>query len=128
MIRMIFHEVNRNQKKGKRKIYIVHLSRYILNRNKHYILHVNSPVFSFTCFILCLSFSFSFNDDDNLSSYIYLFFLTMNTLMSKLKMRRLSRLINLNDSNNSYSFARGFDDFAVTWPPSTNTTSINDDK
>ncbi|CAF4566911.1 unnamed protein product, partial [Rotaria sp. Silwood2] len=31
------------------------------------------------------------------------------------------------DSDNSYSFARGFDDFVTTWPPSTNTTSMNDD-
>jgi len=47
----------------------------------------------------------------------------------------LLKFIYLNDSNNlqkdgynSYSFARGFDDFVVTWPPSTNTTSINDEK
>ncbi|CAF2707437.1 unnamed protein product [Rotaria sp. Silwood2] len=32
------------------------------------------------------------------------------------------------DSDNSYPFARGFDDFVTTWPPSTNTTSMNDDK
>ncbi|CAF2517465.1 unnamed protein product [Rotaria sp. Silwood2] len=31
------------------------------------------------------------------------------------------------DSDNSYPFARGFDDFVTTWPPSTNTTSMNDD-
>jgi hypothetical protein len=40
----------------------------------------------------------------------------------------LSKLIYLNDSNNSYSFARGFDDIVVTWPPSTNATTTNDDK
>lgn len=40
------------------------------------------------------------------------------------------RLIYVNDDNNlhPYSFARGFDDFVVSWPPSTNTTSIDDDK
>jgi len=51
-------------------------------------------------------------------------------------MFKLSRFIYLNDETNlqkddynSYSFARGYDDFVVTWPPpSTNTTSINDDK
>ena len=32
------------------------------------------------------------------------------------------------DDSNSQSFARGFEDFVVTWPPSTNTTNINDDK
>jgi hypothetical protein len=50
-------------------------------------------------------------------------------------MIRLLRLIYLNDGNNlqkddynPYLFARGYDDFVVTWPPSTNTTSVNDDK
>jgi hypothetical protein len=50
-------------------------------------------------------------------------------------MIRLPRLIDFNDDTNfpkdddhSHSFARGFDDIVVTWPPSTNTTSINDDK
>lgn len=44
-------------------------------------------------------------------------------------------LISSNDDNNLHQdgynlqiFARGFDDFVTTSPPSTNTTSINDDK
>jgi hypothetical protein len=47
----------------------------------------------------------------------------------------LSKLIIVNDDNNlqkdgynPHSFARGFDDFVITWPPSTNTSSIDDDK
>jgi hypothetical protein len=52
-----------------------------------------------------------------------------------MKMISLSRSIYLHGGHqvqkgdyNSNSFARGFDDFAVTWPPSTGTVNINDDK
>ena len=50
-------------------------------------------------------------------------------------MIQLSRLICLNEDRNSrqdghnpHSFARGFDDFLAASSPSTNTTSIVDDK
>lgn len=49
------------------------------------------------------------------------------------QMIRLVKLISTNsaaddDDNISQLFARGFDDFVVSWPPVTNTTSIDDDK
>lgn len=58
------------------------------------------------------------------------------TLISTIEMTKTLNLISFNDNNinlqkddySSHSFARGFDDFVVTWPPSNNTTNINDDK
>ncbi|CAF5154256.1 unnamed protein product, partial [Rotaria magnacalcarata] len=48
-------------------------------------------------------------------------------------MSRGLKLICLNHGNNLqkdgydlYTYARGFDDFVTAWPPSTNTTSIDD--
>ena len=74
-------------------------------------------------FSLSLSHSSSsvrFNDVNNISSLI----------------SNMSRSIYLHDDNTnswkgssiSYIFAHGFDEFATTWPPSTNITIIKNDK
>jgi hypothetical protein len=85
--------------------------------------------------ILCLSFSFSFKTTATVVSSLLLSLLVVYPLSYPIKMITLLRLINLSNVNNlqkdtcnPYSFARGFDDFVVTWPPSTNSTSMNDEK
>lgn len=102
------------------------------NRNKVRF-HFDVLVFSIITFIiifLCLSFSFTSDDETNTSLFYSTYLSLSSSFFCVLTMHMTMKLINtMNLSNDiSHSFARGFDDFDVTWPPSTNITSINDDK
>jgi hypothetical protein len=117
-VRLIMEYIEMN--KTKENSIVRRLSRYISNRIKL------SLYLSFTFFILCLFIILIFIQRRRQRIIISPFPTIYNKMI---------RLLNFNDDTNlpkddyhSHSFARGFDDIVVTWPPSTNTTSINDDK
>ena len=118
--------------------------------NMTFVLRLYVGVFSYTLFILCLPFSFSFNnnsdddedddDDDhdhnksrNIASHVDhpcsvrpAVAINMIDLFKSLPIHSENK--SPQDGSHCHSFARGFEDFVVTWPPSNNTTSIKDDK
>ena len=114
----------------------------LTNRNE-VCFHFDVLVFSIiTFFILCLSFSFTNNNNDDddetdrhththTDTHVVVFpFHLLVCFVHLLTMHKTMKLINSMNlvKDLSHSFARGFDDFDVTWPPSTSITSINDDK
>jgi hypothetical protein len=139
--------INRTEKEEARKVSCVcpSLSKCISNRNKHLIYCLVIPVFSFTHSPTFVYHSHSKRRRRrrrrrqlyrHISICCALRISAVRPPWYSTSMRTLPNSMHLMNSNHlqkhscsSHSFARGFDDFVVTWPPSTNnTTSINDDK
>lgn len=75
--------------------------------------------------VFSLTFSFHNGDDEKKKKNNVVYYPSMHQTMIK----QMQLISTMNQSKDvPHSFARGFDDFDVTWPPSTNTSSINDDK
>lgn len=89
----------------------------------------NEVCFHFDLFSLSHSSSFVYHSHFLRTTIRRTRRLVYSPSMHKTMIKQMHLINTMNQSKDvPHSFARGFDDFDVTWPPSTNITSINDDK